>query len=77
MFTYVSFSEIDIMLVIHSTFLFFMSFLTRNNSPMTRQRAPTTIYVMERNSFLEPKKLDWDTTKYFSPLHLLTSNSEY
>jgi hypothetical protein len=26
---------------------------------------PATIYVMDKKSFLEPKKLDWERTKYF------------
>ena len=32
---------------------------------MIRQSDPTTMYVIERKSFLEPKKFVWDTTKYF------------
>ena len=58
---------------VNHEFFFLSSFFIKNPIAMNKQTPPTTMYVMDKNSFLEPKKLDCETTKYFWPRKLLIS----
>jgi hypothetical protein len=53
-----------------SDLFFFDSFRIKNKNPIRQQTLPTEMYEMDKKLLLEPKKLDVDITKYFSPLIL-------
>ena len=53
-----------------SDLFFFDSFRIKNKNTIRQQTLPTEMYEMDKKLLLEPKKLDVDITKYFSPLIL-------